>query len=125
MRIIATTACQLRKASFMITLTLRRHGGSVVLPLPRKILALLDLDAGGSVNLTIENGKLVLSPVLHRPTLAQAMAARAARERRLAQRLRDAVAGASTIESRAPPPNGDPSCDGSMPRRTGRSTGPT
>ena len=46
----------------MTTATLRRLGGSVVMTIPRKVLALVNLDAGAKVKLYVENGKLVVSP---------------------------------------------------------------
>lgn len=46
----------------MTTAVLRRLGGSVVVTVPRKVLALVDLDAGAEVAITVENGKLVVSP---------------------------------------------------------------
>lgn len=46
----------------MATATLRKLGGSVVMTLPRKVLALVNLDAGAEVKLSVENGRLVVSP---------------------------------------------------------------
>lgn len=46
----------------MTTATLRKLGGSVVIAVPRKVLALVDLDAGAEVRLSVENGRLVVSP---------------------------------------------------------------
>ncbi len=46
----------------MATAILRKLGGSVVMTLPRKVLALVDLDAGAEVKLSVENGRLVVSP---------------------------------------------------------------
>jgi antitoxin component of MazEF toxin-antitoxin module len=101
----------------MITLTLRRRGSSVVVSLPRNILSLLDLDAGSAVGLAIEDGKVVLAPVRRRPTLAQGLEARAALERRLGQRLRDASADAASIGSRVPPRMANPPRVDSTSRR--------
>ena len=41
---------------------LRKLGGSVVMTVPRKVLALVDLDAGAEVKLSVESGRLVVSP---------------------------------------------------------------
>jgi antitoxin component of MazEF toxin-antitoxin module len=101
----------------MITLTLRRRGGSVVVSLPRKILSLLDLDAGAMVRMTVENGKVVMAPVGRRPTLAEGLRARAALERKLGERLRDAKAGASSIGGRVPSQLDDSSPNNSIPDR--------
>lgn len=46
----------------MATAILRKLGGSVVMTLPRKVLALVDLDAGAEVKLSVESGRLVVSP---------------------------------------------------------------
>ena len=46
----------------MATAVLRKLGGSVVMTVPRKVLALVDLDAGAQVKLSVENGKLVVTP---------------------------------------------------------------
>lgn len=46
----------------MATAILRKLGGSVVLTVPRKVLALVDLDAGAEVKLSVERGRLVVSP---------------------------------------------------------------
>ena len=46
----------------MATVTLRNLGGSVVMSVPRKILDLLNLDAGSKVHLSVENGHLIVQP---------------------------------------------------------------
>ena len=46
----------------MVTAILRKLGGSVVMTVPRKVLALMDLDAGAEVKLSGESGRLVVSP---------------------------------------------------------------
>jgi antitoxin ChpS len=46
----------------MATAILRKLGGSVVMTVPRKVLALVDLDAGAEVKLSVESGRLVVSP---------------------------------------------------------------
>ena len=45
----------------MLTATLRNWGGSVALPIPKKLLATLGLEAGAEVSLDISNGQLVIA----------------------------------------------------------------
>ena len=69
----------------MATAILRKLGGSVVMTVPRKVLALVDLDAGAQVKLSVEGGRLVVSP--HgRPKyrLAELLRASRGKRRRLA-----------------------------------------
>ena len=51
--------------------TLRAVGGSISVTLPRQMLRALGLAAGASVSITVEGGRLVLSPVRPRYTLAE------------------------------------------------------
>ncbi len=46
----------------MASVTLRNLGGSVVMAVPRKILNLVHLDAGSTVDLSVQNGRLVVEP---------------------------------------------------------------
>ncbi len=46
----------------MATVTLRTLGGSVVLAVPRQILSMLHLGAGSQMDVSVENGKLVVEP---------------------------------------------------------------
>lgn len=46
----------------MLTATLRNWGGSVALPIPKKLLTALGLQAGAEVSLDISNGQLVMAP---------------------------------------------------------------
>ena len=46
----------------MHTSTLRSIGGSVSVTLPRQLLRSLGLEAGARVDVTLEDGRLVLSP---------------------------------------------------------------
>lgn len=57
----------------MITATLRTWGGSVALPIPKKLLALAALEVGHEVSLNIEGGRLVIEPAKRKYTLAQLM----------------------------------------------------
>ena len=58
----------------MHTATLRAVGGSVSVTLPRQMLRTLGLAAGASVAVTLENGRLVLSPARPRYTLDELLA---------------------------------------------------
>jgi antitoxin ChpS len=46
----------------MATATFRNLGGSIVLAVPKKILDLVDLDAGSKVDVSIEHGRLIVAP---------------------------------------------------------------
>ncbi len=46
----------------MPTATLRTVGGSVIMAIPKQLLALVNLQAGAQVNVTEEDGRLVVSP---------------------------------------------------------------
>jgi antitoxin ChpS len=56
----------------MTHVTLRKLGGSVVMVVPKKILSLLDLEAGSQVRIGVEDGRIVIEPESKpRYTLAQ------------------------------------------------------
>ncbi|MFU8789905.1 MAG: AbrB/MazE/SpoVT family DNA-binding domain-containing protein [Methylobacter sp.] len=46
----------------MTTATLRTLGGSVVITVPKQMLRLMNLAVGNQVELTLENGKLIVAP---------------------------------------------------------------
>jgi antitoxin component of MazEF toxin-antitoxin module len=46
----------------MNTATLRNWGGSVALPIPRNLLAMLSLDAGAEVDVDVQDGKIIIAP---------------------------------------------------------------
>ena len=46
----------------MASVTLRNLGGSVVMAVPKKILNLVRLDAGSTVDLSVEDGRLIVAP---------------------------------------------------------------
>ena len=46
----------------MATVTLRNLGGSVVMAVPKKILSLVDLEAGSRVEVRVERGRLIVEP---------------------------------------------------------------
>ena len=58
----------------MHTATLRAVGGSVSVTLPRQMLRTLGLSAGASVAVTLEDGRLVLSPARPSYSLDQLLA---------------------------------------------------
>ncbi len=58
----------------MHSATLRTVGGSVSFTLPRQMLRTLGLAAGASVAVTVEDGRLVLSPTRPHYTLAELLA---------------------------------------------------
>jgi antitoxin ChpS len=60
--------------SAMHTATLRAVGGSISVTLPRQMLRTLGLAAGASVAVTVEDGRLVLSPSRPRYTLTELLA---------------------------------------------------
>ncbi len=55
----------------MNTATLRAVGGSVSVTLPRQLLRSLGLEAGATVQVTADAGRLILAPVRPRYTLAE------------------------------------------------------
>jgi antitoxin ChpS len=60
----------------MHTTTLRKVGGSVMLALPPAILDLLQLQAGATVGVTVNDGRLMIEPQPKtRYTLAELLAA--------------------------------------------------
>ena len=46
----------------MLTSVLRNWGGSVALPIPKKVLALARMGAGNEVEIAVESGNIVISP---------------------------------------------------------------
>jgi antitoxin component of MazEF toxin-antitoxin module len=63
-----------KEVAIMNTATLRAVGGSVSVNLPRQMLRGLGLEAGSSVTVTVESGRLVLSPTRPRHTLEDLLA---------------------------------------------------
>ena len=60
----------------MQTTTLRKVGGSVMLSVPPALLEILRLSAGAEVGLTVDDGRLVVQPILRRKySLAELLAA--------------------------------------------------
>ena len=60
----------------MYTTNLRKVGGSVMLAVPPALLDVLQLAAGAQVDLTVDNGRLVVEPKARpRYTMAELLAA--------------------------------------------------
>ena len=57
----------------MITATLRNWGGSVALPIPKKLLSLASLAAGKEVTLDVQDGRIVVEAAKPQFTLSQLM----------------------------------------------------
>lgn len=56
----------------MATVTLRNLGGSIVMAVPKKILSLVALEAGSQVEVSVDNGRLIVEPKKRRRyTLAE------------------------------------------------------
>jgi antitoxin ChpS len=59
----------------MATATLRAVGGSVMVAVPKRILDLVQLQAGSQVNIDLQHGQLIISPIRKkRYTLAELVA---------------------------------------------------
>lgn len=59
----------------MLTVNLRKVGGSVVFAVPPSVLKALSLKAGESVGIVVDNGKLIVEPkVAPRYTLEELLA---------------------------------------------------
>lgn len=60
----------------MLTSNLRRVGGSTMLAVPPELLKILQLEAGDTIQLAIEEGRLVVTPQTRpRYTMAELLAA--------------------------------------------------
>ena len=58
----------------MHTTCLRKVGGSVMLAVPPAILEILHLQAGATVGVAVDDGRLVIEPQRHRYTLKELLA---------------------------------------------------
>ena len=77
--------------------TLRNWGGAISVSLPKKLLAMLGLEAGAEVEVKVKDGAIVLSPARRRHTLAQLEK----EQRRLEQSLGGRLAERDWVESPA------------------------
>ena len=73
----------------MTTATLRKWGGAVAVSLPKKVLALLKLKAGSQVEVTAQDGKIILSPARREYSLDQLIKDQQRLERKLGRPLVD------------------------------------
>ena len=55
----------------MNTATLRNWGGSVALPIPRNLLAMLGLEAGKQVDLDVQDGNIIIEAAKPKYTMEQ------------------------------------------------------
>ena len=53
----------------MTTLSIRQSGGSSILSIPKVVLKILDLSVGSVLDLSVENNRIILTPVNHALTL--------------------------------------------------------
>ena len=53
----------------MTTLSIRQSGGSSILSIPKVVLKVLNLKVGSSLSLSVENNRIVLTPIHHTLTL--------------------------------------------------------
>ncbi len=57
----------------MNTATLRNWGGSVALPIPRNLLAMLSLEAGKEVDMDVQDGRIIIQASKPKHSLEQLM----------------------------------------------------
>lgn len=58
----------------MTQVAIRQSGGATIISLPKVILNTLHLQVGSSLELTLENNKIILSPINHEPSLEELLA---------------------------------------------------
>lgn len=58
----------------MTQVAIRQSGGATIISLPKVILNTLHLQVGSSLELTLENNKIILSPINHEPCLEELLA---------------------------------------------------
>jgi antitoxin ChpS len=58
----------------MSLLTIRQSGGASIVSLPKAVLNSLELHVGSHLELSIEDHKIVLTPVVNKPTLEDLLA---------------------------------------------------
>ncbi len=54
-----------------MNLTIKKWGNSVGIRIPAPILAELQLEVDQLINMQVDNGKIIIEPVSHQPTLEQ------------------------------------------------------
>ena len=55
----------------MARIAIRKSGGANIVSLPKAVLKTLGLHAGSTIDLSLEDNKIVLTPVLEKPTLEE------------------------------------------------------
>lgn len=58
----------------MTQVAIRQSGGANIISLPKAILNTLNLHVGSNLELTLENNRIVLTPVINEPTLQELLA---------------------------------------------------
>jgi antitoxin ChpS len=58
----------------MTQISIRQSGGANIVSIPKAILSMLDLHLGSSLDLRIENNRIMLSPTAQEPTLEELLA---------------------------------------------------
>lgn len=58
----------------MATISIRRSGGASIVSLPKSILSTLGLDIGSKLDLSIDDGQIVLKPIEEELTLEDVLA---------------------------------------------------
>ena len=58
----------------MTQLAIRQSGGANIISIPKAILKTLDLKVGSTLNLSIEDSRIVLTPAVKEPTLEELLA---------------------------------------------------
>lgn len=58
----------------MTQVAIRQSGGATIISLPKVILNTLHLQVGSTLELTLENNKIILSPINEEPSLEELLA---------------------------------------------------
>jgi len=64
----------LARETTMSQVAIRQSGGANIISLPKAILNSLNLHVGSSLELTLENNKIILTPVMEEPSLEALLA---------------------------------------------------
>jgi len=58
----------------MTSLAIRQSGGANIVSIPKAVLKVLGLHVGSSLDLSIENNKIILTPIKEEPSLEELLA---------------------------------------------------
>lgn len=58
----------------MTQIAIRQSGGANIISLPKAILNTLNLHVGSNLELTLENNRIILTPVIQEPSLEELLA---------------------------------------------------